>query len=99
MSVVRTFYDGSSTMAEQFQSGQPEHSYQVQYIHWPENNLNRRIKTVSVTAGVDVLFTYLCTVFLAHKPDINRCISSNRDRPDFYEDIHIIFMRIFILFL
>ena len=54
------------------------------YTHCPRNNLNLCMKTKTATVGVNMV-TYTRT-YLAHTPNIYRCIHSTR----FYAEILII---------
>ena len=45
-------------------------------------------ETVHCWSGLDLDTVYM---YLANKPDIYRCICSNRDRLGFYAEIQIIF--------
>ena len=60
------------------------YSCKKQSMHCPKNNLNLGVKTEPVTPGAEatvyVRFLLLVQyIFLAQKPDIYRCICSNRD--------------------
>ena len=60
-----------------------------------QKNLDLRMKTNPVTAGTDPtihiqMVDFCIRIYLAHKPNIERCISSNQGRLGLYAEIQII---------